>query len=502
MYNSNQGGHQGGHYGGGEQRVGNNLINQSETIPIYQSHCLNHTLNLRHPTQPIPSLHTSHHLQALPKFVPGKVFVGGLSNDTTRDSLQAYAAHYGTTSEIYIKERKGYGFITFEDITSAQAFLDTRDHVIDGRPIEAKAAVPKSLGGSSLTKKLFVGGLPFETTLEELQEYFGVFGDITEARILKRPDGTSRGFGFVEFQDEMSVEKCLVQYHTLKEKSIDVKRSSRGPGGGDSMAPPLHQQQQANSQYPPEWICPQCSHNNFARRSYCQKCEAPRGPPPSMHYQQPPFHHHQQGGGGGGGAMPPYYSAPYPQQQQQQQGYPQQHYQQQGMMYHGGGAMVPPAAGTGMMGMPGVPPMMMGMPPQSMMGMPGAAAGGGGGMMDPSMMMGMPPLAAAAGGGGGVNPLMMMGGAGGGSQQQYDQYGYGGGGDVYNTASMVATTAGGGGGGDEYGEYDNGGGGYGGGGGGRGGGRGRGGDRGGGRGGRGGGGGYANPSSSHRFRPY
>lgn len=37
--------------------------------------------------------------------------------------------------------------------------LQQRNHTIDGKSVEAKAAVPKGVGsGSNLTKKLFVGG--------------------------------------------------------------------------------------------------------------------------------------------------------------------------------------------------------------------------------------------------------------------------------------------------------------------------------------------------------
>ena len=49
----------------------------------------------------------------------------------------------------------------------------------------------------------------------------------------------SRGFGFVTFKDEVSVEKCLVMQHTLNGKPVELKRAIRkedmaagGSGGG------------------------------------------------------------------------------------------------------------------------------------------------------------------------------------------------------------------------------------------------------------------------------
>jgi RNA recognition motif-containing protein len=48
--------------------------------------------------------------------------------------------------------------------------------------------------------KLFVGGLPFSTTDEELSEAFAAFGTVSSAKVITdRETGRSRGFGFVEF---------------------------------------------------------------------------------------------------------------------------------------------------------------------------------------------------------------------------------------------------------------------------------------------------------------
>ena len=39
-------------------------------------------------------------------------------------------------------------------------------------------------------------------------------------QILRKPDGTSRGFGFVTYRDESMVEKCLVVQHTIGGKTV------------------------------------------------------------------------------------------------------------------------------------------------------------------------------------------------------------------------------------------------------------------------------------------
>jgi RNA recognition motif-containing protein len=51
--------------------------------------------------------------------------------------------------------------------------------------------------------KLFVGGLPFATTDDELKEAFAAHGAVASATVVRdRDSGRSMGFGFVEFESE------------------------------------------------------------------------------------------------------------------------------------------------------------------------------------------------------------------------------------------------------------------------------------------------------------
>ncbi len=59
-------------------------------------------------------------------------------------------------------------------------------------------------------KKLYVGNLSYDTTLDALKAVFADFGEIVDAVIITdRNTGRSKGFGFVEFGDEASAEKAL-----------------------------------------------------------------------------------------------------------------------------------------------------------------------------------------------------------------------------------------------------------------------------------------------------
>ena len=51
--------------------------------------------------------------------------------------------------------------------------------------------------------KLFVGGLPFSTTDDELKDLFGAHGNVSYAKVITdRDTGRSKGFGFVEFEND------------------------------------------------------------------------------------------------------------------------------------------------------------------------------------------------------------------------------------------------------------------------------------------------------------
>ena len=55
--------------------------------------------------------------------------------------------------------------------------------------------------------KLFVGGLPWATTSDELNQLFSGAGTVVSAQVIvDRQTGRSKGFGFVEMSDEDSTK--------------------------------------------------------------------------------------------------------------------------------------------------------------------------------------------------------------------------------------------------------------------------------------------------------
>ena len=57
-----------------------------------------------------------------------------------------------------------------------------------------------------MATKLYVGGLPYTTTQDELQEAFAQTGAVVSASIITdKMTGRSRGFGFVEMEDDAAM---------------------------------------------------------------------------------------------------------------------------------------------------------------------------------------------------------------------------------------------------------------------------------------------------------
>jgi len=93
-----------------------------------------------------------------------------------------------------------------------------------------------------MTRKLFVGGLSWNTNDDGLRQAFSSFGDIDEAKvILDRETGRSRGFGFVTFLDATSARSAIEEMNgaTVDGRNIKVneaeerQRTGGGGGGGD-----------------------------------------------------------------------------------------------------------------------------------------------------------------------------------------------------------------------------------------------------------------------------
>lgn len=64
-----------------------------------------------------------------------------------------------------------------------------------------------------MKKRLFVGGLPYSVTQDQLQDLFSKAGTIVSCNIITdKYTGKSKGFGFVEFEEEAMAKKAIEMF--------------------------------------------------------------------------------------------------------------------------------------------------------------------------------------------------------------------------------------------------------------------------------------------------
>lgn len=61
-----------------------------------------------------------------------------------------------------------------------------------------------------MSKKLYVGNLPYSVNNDKLKELFAAYGEVVEATVISFKDtGKSKGFGFVTLADDAQADKAI-----------------------------------------------------------------------------------------------------------------------------------------------------------------------------------------------------------------------------------------------------------------------------------------------------
>jgi len=88
-----------------------------------------------------------------------------------------------------------------------------------------------------MSKKLFVGGLSWNTNDLGLQTAFERFGPVVEAKVITdRDTGRSRGFGFVTFEQDSDADTAMSEMDGTeldgRQVRVNEAQAQRGGGGG------------------------------------------------------------------------------------------------------------------------------------------------------------------------------------------------------------------------------------------------------------------------------
>jgi RNA recognition motif-containing protein len=223
----------------------------------------------------------------------GKIFVGGLSWQTTEESLRFHFEQYGPVVSVEVMkdrntgEPRGFGFVVFEDPTTVDLVMDEPTHeinhkIVDVKRAQARGVAPPSIhrggegggpedpkatstprgssGGAGFNNdngggggddedeqlspeqlhlKVFVGGIPPNLDRDGLREAFEQFGPVQDAIVMiDQATNRSRCFGFVTFEPNSNGAQNAIasQPIVIQGKNVEVKLAM--PKAEQRRAPP------------------------------------------------------------------------------------------------------------------------------------------------------------------------------------------------------------------------------------------------------------------------
>ena len=212
-----------------------------------------------------------------------KIFVGGLSWQTTEESLRYHFEQYGPVVSVEVMrdrvtgDPRGFAFVIFSKEETVDLVMKDEKHVINHKVVDVKRAqargvAPPSIhqsrqsfsqGGSTtapatvkqeggnmmspeqLQNKVFVGGLPPSVDRDALRACFEQFGSVVDSIVMMdQAMQRSRGFGFITFENgtggaQKAIAAQPVEIHgrhaevkLATPKGEQTPRSSGGGGGG------------------------------------------------------------------------------------------------------------------------------------------------------------------------------------------------------------------------------------------------------------------------------
>uniref|UniRef100_A0A4W6GB41 Spliceosome associated factor 3, U4/U6 recycling protein n=1 Tax=Lates calcarifer TaxID=8187 RepID=A0A4W6GB41_LATCA len=115
---------------------------------------------------------------------------------------------------------KGYCYVQFESPVSVAEALKLDRREVEGRPMFVSPCVDKNKNpdfkvfkyNTSMEKhKIFISGLPFSCTKEQLEEICKIHGTIKEVRLVTYRSGKPKGLAYVEFGDETQASQAVLK---------------------------------------------------------------------------------------------------------------------------------------------------------------------------------------------------------------------------------------------------------------------------------------------------
>ncbi|OWM77099.1 polyadenylate-binding protein 6-like isoform X2 [Punica granatum] len=164
------------------------------------------------------------------------LYVKNLGEDMTEDCLQDKFSEFGKVSNVVIMKNgegksKEFGFVNFETPEAAMKAMEALNGSLLGSKTlfvgraqkkaereellkDARSEVARYRGRRNASN-LYVKNLDASVDDSMLKEHFSSIGTITSARVMRNPDGSSRGFGFVCYTTSEEARRALVAFNGI-----------------------------------------------------------------------------------------------------------------------------------------------------------------------------------------------------------------------------------------------------------------------------------------------
>jgi RNA-binding protein Musashi len=232
--------------------------------------------------------------KALPKAARGdtkketRIFVGQIPVGTAEEELEGYFSKWGKVTRVNIPSQppkdKIYAFVTYSSAQEKFSALASK-HIFKGTELKVVEAAPKpppSDRGAAASAgmygvsgygsprgapmgypgmpapaqaptqdfeenptRIFVGRIPADTSIEELKDYFGRFGNVVDVHLPSPKSQAKRSeakgsYAFITFSTSKEVFKTIAACpHTFKDQRVEVIEAKPKGVRGSAEAPPV-----------------------------------------------------------------------------------------------------------------------------------------------------------------------------------------------------------------------------------------------------------------------
>eukprot|EP00252_Welwitschia_mirabilis_P014181 TRINITY_DN31239_c0_g1_i1.p1 TRINITY_DN31239_c0_g1~~TRINITY_DN31239_c0_g1_i1.p1 ORF type:complete len:349 (-),score=16.20 TRINITY_DN31239_c0_g1_i1:186-1154(-) len=145
-----------------------------------------------------------------------KIFVHGLSPETSSEDLRSVFSKYGALEECAVVAGKpagkcrGYGFITYKTMTEANRAMKERTKVINNRTAYVQLASEGAAPQSARNTKIYVAPVSADLSAESLRQFFSKFGELEEGPLgFDKETGRSKGYALFVYRTVEGAKKAL-----------------------------------------------------------------------------------------------------------------------------------------------------------------------------------------------------------------------------------------------------------------------------------------------------